>query len=97
MIINVSHNLAKNEAKERIKKVIEDLKKDYGNIVKNPQEKWNQDSTTINFHAYNLSFEGIIEFKESQVKIDFKVPFFAKVFEGRIRSEIVTHLKKSLT
>jgi hypothetical protein len=96
MKINISHNLNKAESKARVKKLIEDLKTQYSSIINNLQEDWTQDLGHIKLDVNKINFKGLIEFADSEIKLDINIPFFANIFRDQIKTEVENRINESL-
>jgi putative polyhydroxyalkanoate system protein len=96
MKIEIKHRLARDEAKNRISGLIDQLKREYGSQIQNLNEKWVDYTDRIEGSAKGHSISGTIDVKDQAVNIDLKLPFILKIFSGRIRSVIEDHVRKEL-
>ncbi|MBN2662475.1 MAG: polyhydroxyalkanoic acid system family protein [Bacteroidales bacterium] len=96
MEIIVNHALETQEAKNRILKLADELKKDYGNQITNYSETWKENTADIAFKAMGLSIKGTLNILPNKVTMNGKVPLMAKPFQGQIESLIKTKLAELL-
>jgi hypothetical protein len=96
MTIQVEHTLSKQEAKQRIEGLIEQLRQEYGNELQNLVVEWTEDTAHIRIQARGYSTAGSLEIKESVVDLDFYVPFLLQVFGKKIKSVIQDRVQQSL-
>jgi phage baseplate assembly protein W len=96
MTIQVEHTLSKQEAKQRIEGLIEQLRQEYGSELQNLVVEWTEDTAHIRIQARGYSTAGSLEIKESVVDLDFYVPFLLQVFGKKIKSVIHDRVQQSL-
>ncbi len=89
--VNVKHELKKNEAVERVKELLKSLKTNYGDMVKDLEENWTNDSATFSFKAMGMSVSGELNVDDSSLVVNGKIPLtalpFKKTIEGKIYDE----------
>lgn len=96
MEIIVNHSLEVNEAKNRILKLAEELKKDYGNQISNYSENWKENSAEISFKAMGLNIKGVLDIFSDNVKMKGKLPIIARPYKGQIEGLIRSKLVELL-
>lgn len=96
MEISVDHKLGIEEAKKRILNLSEELKKDYGDQIKNYTEDWDGDKVNVSFRAMGMKMSGVLEILGDKVRMDGKIPMFAKMYEGEIKRKLVQNLENLL-
>ena len=84
----VPHNLGKEEALVRIKKLLGELKTQYGDQIQNLQESWSGDEGMFSFSAMGFSVSGKLVVGPSRVELTGNLPFAALPFKGRIERTI---------
>jgi len=75
MTIQVEHALSKQEARNRIGKLIEQYRQEYKNELQDLVVDWSEDIAHIKVQARGYSSAGTLEIKERVVDLDFYVPF----------------------
>ena len=74
-----SHHLSPKEALECAKKILSDLKAEYGDKISNFQENWSNNKVSFSFKAMSLlPISGSIEITSTQIKIQVKAPLLVK-------------------
>ncbi len=96
MDILVNHSLGIDEAKKRIKNLADELKKDYGNQIKDYTENWDGNKVNVAFKAMGLKLSGILEIFDNKVTMNGKVPLMAKMYEGEIKRKLILNLENLL-
>ncbi|MBN2893561.1 MAG: polyhydroxyalkanoic acid system family protein [Bacteroidales bacterium] len=96
MKILVNHSLPTVEAKNRILKLAEELKKDYGSQISNYSETWNGNVAEIALKAMGMNISGTLEIFSDKVTMNGKVPLMAKPFQGQIENLIKSKLVELL-
>ena len=88
MEILVKHQLQKEEVINRLKNLAEELKKKYGDQLKNYNEKWSDDKVDVDFKVMGFNISGVLKIFEDKVVMEGKVPMMLKAFEGQVRDQI---------
>jgi hypothetical protein len=96
MTIQVEHTLPKPEAKHRIEGLIEQLREEYKHELQHLVVDWTEDTAHIKLQARGYSTAGSLEIKDSEVDLDFYVPFLLQVFGKKIKSVIHDRVQESL-
>lgn len=96
MTIEVPHQLSKEEAREKIKNLLGDLKEKYAGQIKNVEEQWTDYRNDFKLGIGPVSTNGHISVEESKVAIDLEIPLFASMFKSQIQSLIEEQAKKVL-
>lgn len=94
--LNIPHNLTQEEALNRIKKLITDLKEEQKGNFSDVKEEWqgNKGDFTINAKGFELS--GSITANSNDVAIEADLPFAVSFFKSTIASMITERAKKLL-
>ena len=83
-----SHSLPLDEAKSKVLDIVEDVKKQYGQLVGSVE--WNDEKTAAK--VVGKMFKGNFEVTANEVKIHLDLSFMAKPFMGKIESRINSKL-----
>jgi hypothetical protein len=83
--ISIPHKLSQDEARERIKNLFIDLKRDHKDKVNNIREEWNGNSGSFGFSAMGFNLSGTIDVTPSTVDISANLPMAVMLFKGQIR------------
>ncbi|MDX9721187.1 MAG: polyhydroxyalkanoic acid system family protein [Myxococcota bacterium] len=79
-----SHTLSMDEAKQKVQKIVEDVKQSYPSLV--DSISWNADQTAAKVKG--KMFSGDFEVSASKVKIHIDLSFLATPFLGKVESRI---------
>jgi len=96
MEIIENHALGITEAKNRILKLSEELKKDYGNQISDYSESWKDNIAEVSLKAMGMKIKGVLEILSDKVTMKGKIPLMAKPFQGQIENMIRAKLKELL-
>lgn len=94
--ISIPHELPKEEALNRIKGLLQNLKTEHANMISNAEEEWNGSEGKFAFTAKGFDLSGSIKVMDTSVDIDAKVPFAVSLFSGAIKSMISEKAKALL-
>jgi hypothetical protein len=94
--LSVSHQLDRDEARNRIASLIADSRSHFGGQISNVAESWNGYADVFSFEAMGFSVRGNLDVQPAQVIIELNLPFAAYPFKGRIENEILTHARQLL-
>ena len=86
--VDVPHQLPKEEALTRIKKLLGNLKQEQKEYISNVQENWVGNKGNFSFTVKGFDCSGTIIVNDTNVDIDSKVPFAVSLFKGKITSMI---------
>ena len=95
--LNIPHNLPKEEALQRIKGLLDSLRKEQADNISNVQEKWDDDKGNFSFKAKGFDLAGMIKVNSSNIEIDSKLPFAVSLFKGKISSMITEKANELLS
>jgi hypothetical protein len=84
----VSHSLSQDEAVQRIKNLLNDVKTQFADKISDLNEEWEGNIGKFNFSAMGFPVSGTLTVKMSQVDISANLPFAAMFFKGKIESTI---------
>jgi putative polyhydroxyalkanoate system protein len=94
--IAVPHAVGKEQAVERVKGMMNQIKEKYKAQVSNLTDEWSGDTLNFGFTTYGFNIKGALAVEDSQVKLDGDLPFAAMMFKGRIEQEVRDQLNKLL-
>ena len=86
--VKVPHQLARQEAIDRIKKLMGDLQKDHKDIIKNVSEQWDGNHSSFNFTAKGFDISGTLDIEADEVIVKGNLPFMLSFFKGKIEDII---------
>jgi hypothetical protein len=93
--IDIPHQLPKQEAVERIKKLLGRLKTEQKDQIKNVKEEWHGDKGSFEFTSMGFDISGLISVNENNVNVNGNLPFALSLFKGKI-SNVITQKAKEL-
>jgi putative polyhydroxyalkanoate system protein len=96
MTIEIEHTLSRQEAKNRIERLIEHYQEEYKAELQDLAVNWNEDIAHIRLKARGYSTAGTLEIKDKVVRLDFYMPFLLQVFSKKITSTIQERIRQSL-
>jgi putative polyhydroxyalkanoate system protein len=96
MEIQVKHQLNKDEVKKRLLNLADELKKKYGDQLKNYSEQWNGNKVDIAFKMMGFNINGILEILDDKVVMSGKVPMMLKAFQSQVEDAIYDTLNNLL-
>ncbi len=89
--VDVEHALSQDVATERVKGLLNKLKVDYGDMIKDLSESWDGNRSSFSFKVMGMSVTGNLNVNSSIVSLDGQIPLtalpFKKTIEGKIREE----------
>lgn len=86
--IVVSHKLSQDEALQRIKTLLGEVKNQFADKIRNLHEQWDGNTGTFSFSAMSSSVSGTLIVKGNVVELSGKLPFAAMFFKRKIESTI---------
>ena len=96
MSIVVPHALTQDEALGRIRKLLGEVKSDYGDKVTDLSETWSGNRADFAFKAMGMGVSGNLVVTSNQVELKGNLPFAALPFKGRIEETIRTRANQLL-
>lgn len=94
--VDVEHILEQNIATERVKGLLEKLKADYGDMIKDVKEEWDGNTSTFSFKVMGMAVSGNLNVSSSTVTLDGQIPFAAVPFKKTIETKIKEEALKLL-
>ncbi len=96
MRVSVAHRLGAGEARERLEAGLVSMLNRFGDSVSDVSREWEGDTARFSFRAQGFEVSGLMMLSEGVVTVELKLPFAARLFEGRIRAEVEGELDKML-
>jgi len=96
MKVVIPHQHTKEEAANRIKNLLGNLKEKFAGKVNNVKEDWTADKGDFSFSMGPFSTKGNIVVNPSDVEVNLDIPFIASMYSNQIRSLIEENAKEVL-
>jgi hypothetical protein len=93
----IPHNLTQDEATERIKKLLAEIKRKHGDRISDLKENWEGNVGDFSFTSQGFSVSGNLEVSSSDVKLTGKIPLALSLFKGLISKTIYDEGSKILS
>lgn len=84
----ISHKLSEDEALKRIKGLLGEVRREYGDKITDLSEQWDGNKGFFSFSAMGFSISGSLIVRSSHIELFGKLPFAASFFKGRIETTI---------
>lgn len=94
--ILVQHSLSQDEAFQRIKNLLSNVRAQHSDKVSNLHERWTDNGGTFSLNAMGFSVTGTLAVTDSNVEVSLEYPWTARPFKGRIESAIREEARKTL-
>jgi Putative polyhydroxyalkanoic acid system protein (PHA_gran_rgn). len=82
--IQIPHQLPKEEAKQRIQKLLSNLKEEQKDTITQVKEEWVEDKGTFSFTAMGFDVSGTLQVNPDHVAITGDLPFVLSFFKDKI-------------
>jgi len=86
--MSIAHELGKEEANQRIKKILIQLKEERGDMIEDLREEWGDQSCRFSFTVMGYAVSGLLESADREIRISAHLPFVAAMFRGKIEAAI---------
>lgn len=96
MEISIDHKLSEAEALKRIKKLLGETKKQYGDIVTDLTEKWQGNKGIFSFTAKGYTVSGTVLVTAGKVLLEGEISWALSLFRGKIEKIIKDRAKALL-
>jgi len=97
MQVTVPHALPPDEAKRRLDKFAENLKKQFPNDAGNITQTWNGDTCTVSGKIKGFAVGCALHVNEADVTAKGDLPWLARPFQSTIEAAIRDGLEKALS
>ncbi len=96
MEIKYDYSCGKQEAYNKIDNLLEELQSQYSDMISNSTKEWNssKDSMKFSFKVKGFNIIGDVGLNDDGLILNGKLPFAAKMFQGKIKSTIETKLNE---
>jgi hypothetical protein len=88
MKMSVPHELGRDDALQRLKGLLGDMKQQYGDKVTDLQENWTDAGGTFSFKAMGFKLSGTLNVTDTEMQLDGELPWAAKPFQGTVEATI---------
>lgn len=93
--LHIPHSLPKEEALQRIKQLLGNLREEKKDLISNVREKWEGHEGDFSFSAKGFDLAGKIQVADNGVNINSSLPFALSFFKGMI-SDVITRKANEL-
>jgi hypothetical protein len=93
----VPHELGTQEATDRLKSFLEQVKERYQDQVSNLSGDWNENVLTFSLTTYGFTIDGTLTVEEQLARLSGNLPMAASFFRGKIEESIAGELQRALT
>jgi hypothetical protein len=94
--LNIPHSLSEEEALDRIKKLLGNLKEEQKDKISNVKESWHDNKGAFSFTAKGFDLSGHIQVNASDIQISSRLPFAVSLFKNQISNLIQEKAKELL-
>ena len=93
----VEHELGQQEATERLKKLLDQVRQQYSDFVTELKGDWDDNVLTFSLQTYGFKIDGVLTVEDRIARLTGNLPFAALAFRGKIEQSIVSELRKELS
>ena len=93
----VPHQLGMEQATQRLKQFVEQVREQYKDFVTDLQGNWTDNRLSFSFKTYGFQIDGTLTVDETAARLAGNLPFAALVFRGKIEQSITTELRRELS
>lgn len=86
--LSVPHRLSQEDASNRLRNFITEMKAQYGKQAQNVQESWSGNTGKFSFEVMGMAIAGVLDIAPGEVLMEAQIPMAALPFKGRIESQI---------
>ena len=94
--MSVPHSLPREEALQRVKRFLGQIKLQYKDKITSLDEHWNENVGTFNVSGKGFTGSGRIAVNESEVLLEASLPAVAVFFKGTIEAKVREWLSRIL-
>ncbi len=92
----VAHAIGKEQATERLKGLLGEVRNKYKDQVSDLQEEWQGDTLNYSFKTYGFTIKGDLKVNDDAIVMNGSLPIAALAFRGKIEQSIRSELEKRL-
>ncbi len=92
----VEHQLGQQEATDRLKKLLDQVREQYSDFVTELHGNWADNVLTFSLKTYGFKIDGILTVEDQLARLTGNLPFAALAFRGKIEQSIVGELRREL-
>jgi len=93
----VKHQLGKDEARNRLQKLLEQVRQQYSDFVTELEGQWDDNVLTFSLKTYGFKIDGTLTVEDHLAQLSGNLPFAALAFRGKIEQSIVSELRRELS
>ncbi len=93
----VEHQLGKDEALLRLKKLLEQVRRQYSEFVTELNGDWADNVLTFSLKTYGFKIDGTLTVDDQLAHLSGSLPFAALPFRGKIEQSIMSELRRELS
>lgn len=86
--MRIIHHFYPDEAVDRIKPLLENLRAEYGDKIAGLKEKWDGNTNSFQFSVSGYEVSGTLTVEQSSVKLSGNLPWQAAIFKRKIEAAI---------
>lgn len=96
MEIKYDYSCGKQEAYDKIDNLLEGLQSQHSGMISDSTKEWNssKDKMDFSFKVKGLNITGYIELNDNGLVLNGKLPFAARMIQGKIKSTIEKKLNE---
>lgn len=88
MTVTIPHNLPRDEALRRLKRLLEQLRAEHADRISAVQEQWEDSTGRFRLTVMGMHVSGTIHVDDSHARLDGSLPFSAVFFRSQIEQTI---------
>ena len=88
--------MTRQSAKDKAEGLLPQLLERHGDSISNARHLWRGDEMEFSFRAKGVNVTGTLRITDTEVVLDVKLPWTAKLFEGVLRSNVEQELDQIL-
>ena len=92
----VPHQLGQEEATQRLKNLLDQVRKQYKDFVTDLHGDWANNVLTFSLKTYGFTIDGTLTVEDELARLSGNLPFAALAFRGKIEQSIAGELRREL-
>jgi hypothetical protein len=93
----VEHQLGQEEATQRLKNLLEQVREQYSDFVTELHGDWADNVLTFSLITYGFKIDGTLTVEDKLARLNGQLPFAATIFRGKIEQSITSELRRELS